>query len=284
MSGTPKFLSQTQIKNEELSLLLEFDQFCRNNDLCYSLCGGTLLGAIRHKGFIPWDDDIDVMVPRKDFDKFVSLSQAGALDNSRAIEILPPNSSYPVYVKYISKEFSLREKFVAGTHHLWIDVFPIDGLPADDNLLRKKYKLATLYRRLILVSRADSHDGRSVAKKLVKRLLVPILLKINFGNFIAKKLDRLCRQDVYGETGYAGILGWGLYGPGERYPDTAFDHMPIVKFEGHEFPIISCWRQYLTGIYGDYMKLPPVDKRQTHELMVWKTSEGCLLNKEQEKK
>ena len=90
------------------------------------------------------------------------------------------------------------------------------------------------------------------------------------GKSYARKLDALARSVPYGSTGYVGVLTWGLYGVGERMAIEAFENKVDVEFEGHALPAMSCWKEYLTSIYGDYMQLPPEEERKTHRFEAWK--------------
>lgn len=270
MANAREKLSLNDVRQEEFRLLLELDELCKSNGLRYSLAGGSLLGAVRHKGFIPWDDDIDIVMPRPDYEKAISLFRADYLGADRSLEPISGDWSCPVFFKYVNRKIKVKEHYSSGDGaYLWIDVFPSDGLPSDDGELREKYRQADSLRRLFALCRADSREGKTPAKRAAKRVLVPVLRCLGVGNRVAKKLDTLSRSTQFGSTGYAGILSWGLYGSGERYEDTAFDCPVEVMFEGHMFPAMSCWDEYLRGIYGDYMKLPPVEKRETHELDAW---------------
>lgn len=270
MTNAGKKLAPGEVKQEELRLLLEFDGLCKANGLRYSLAGGSLLGAVRHKGFIPWDDDIDVVMPRPDYEEVISLFRGGSLGGDRALEPISGDWSCPVFFKYVNRTIRVKEHYSSGDGaFLWIDVLPSDGLPSDDGELEGKYRRAGFLRRLLAFCRADSHEGKTPARRAAKRALVPALRCLGVGKWAARGLDALSRSTEFGSTGYAGILSWGLYGPGERYVDTAFDRPAEVMFEGHGFPALSCWDDYLRGIYGDYMELPPVEKRGSHELEAW---------------
>ncbi len=265
-----KYLTLDEIKAEELKLLICIDDLCRNNGLRYSLVGGSLLGAVRHHGFIPWDDDIDIGMPRPDFDKLIKLWAIGEFPEGVSLEMLSGDPDAPVFVKLVNDEILLRERYVSGINHLWVDIFPIDGMPANDAEAQALDKRVCSIRRLFSLSRADESDGKTALKRTLKRVLVPALNLLNCRVRIGRKLDAISRGLEFGATGYCGILAWGLYGPGERYPDDAFDQMATVEFEGLQLPAIRYWDEYLTGNYGDYMQLPPEDKRKTHELVAWR--------------
>lgn len=266
------FLTLEEVKAEELELLLKLDTVCKENGFRYSLVGGTLLGAVRHKGFIPWDDDIDVAMPRPDFDKFVALWQAGGLPEGTSLEFRSCVTSAPVFLKFVNENILLKERYANGINHLWVDVFPIDGMPTVDDENSALMTRAAKLRRLFLLSCADSDDGKTAFKRAFKKVVVPIMRFFDSRAKIGRKLDGLSRSIPFGSTGYCGCIAWGLYGVGERYRDDAFDRVVSVEFEGYRLPAIAYWDEYLTGIYGDYMQLPPVEQRKTHELEAWRIS------------
>ena len=139
-----KEMSLQEIKKIELNLLIEFDKLCKKNNLYYTLCGGTLLGAVRHKGFIPWDDDIDVIMPRGDYDKLLNEDNIDKTELPKYVEIANwkmGNMNYP-FMKFMDKRTIINPKYVDDnkSNKIWIDVFPIDGNPKDEKQLRRLYK------------------------------------------------------------------------------------------------------------------------------------------------
>lgn len=265
-------LSPDEIKKIELDILLEFARFCKENNLRYYLAGGTLLGAIRHKGFIPWDDDIDVCMPRKDYLKFIKTF-GGWNENLEVKSNLKNNFGAP-----FSKIMDLRTKIDAKytdndiDTNLWIDVFPVDGLPENLEEVKEVYDKCDFYRRLLLLTGAKLGEGKSIFKKYAKYLLKPL------ANIYGKKrcidnIEKIAAKYPYDDCEYVGAITWGLYGVGERMLKSEFEQAVEVEFEGHRFPAFSCWDSYLKGLYGDYMKLPPIEKRKTHDMVAYLVEE-----------
>lgn len=269
----PNYLTPNEVKAEELAMLVEFGDLCKREGLRYSLAGGTLLGAVRHKGFIPWDDDIDVSMPRPDFDSLVALARSGALPINRSLEPYSGNWGHPVFLKYINRNIAVDAHYENGEGFLWMDVTPVEGLPADEKELARIYKRAGRLQRILIFCKADSKEGKTRLKRAFKRLFVPVANAVGAFDRSLSKLDDLGRGCVFGSTPWVGCTVWGLYGTGERYSYSGWEETVQLEFEGQKLNAISCWDAYLSGLYGDYMQLPPEDKRITHEIKAWRTND-----------
>lgn len=152
---------------------------------------------------------------------------------------------------------------------LWIDVFPVDGLPDDIREVERIYKKRDFYRKILILCGARMGQGKTKVRKYLKYILKPL------ANLYGKKrcvdnIEALAAQYPYDEHKYVGDIVWGLYGVGERMLKSEFEKAVEVEFEGHTFPTFSCWDSYLKGLYGDYMKLPPEEKRQTHDMVAYR--------------
>ena len=144
-----KLISLKELQKRALNLLCEFDKVCRANGIKYSLAYGTLLGAIRHKGFIPWDDDVDVMLPRPEYDKFLTISKQNPklFSDDFFLEENEGKSADPV-LRLHDKKVNVVEKEYNVTRKLYIDIFPIDGMP---NSEKATIKLFAKLRRCRIV-------------------------------------------------------------------------------------------------------------------------------------
>ena len=259
-----KRLNLKEIKKIELSILLQLDEYCKQNSLKYYLTYGTLLGAVRHKGFIPWDDDIDVCMPRTDYEKFLSEMEHKPINSS--LEVCEPrfgNLDMP-YCKVFAKNTVVATKYVTdkANARLWIDVFPVDGLPADLAIVAQISKKCKFYRTMLGLCSANLGEGTTEFRKWSKYFLKPLANMYGKSNLI-NKLSEIAKQYSYESSCYVGNI---FYGVQDRMLKSEFEKSIEVEFEGYKFPTFSCWDSYLRGLYGDYMQLPPVDKRRTHNM------------------
>ena len=261
-------LTQTrQIQAVILDILKEFDSFCRKNGIRYSLAGGSLLGAVRHKGFIPWDDDADIIMPRPDYDRFVEL-YGKEKGRYRLLTYSPGEEHWYVncYSKLEDSWTMCKDKGFMGSHFgLNIDIFPVDGAP-EDPVERKKtcrkvvhYKRRVVHRQNPLTSLLFPHQGAPLAV---------IQAHFHSTEYWLAKCESLLRKYDFNTSRFAGAL-CGVYGVREVFPQSLFTEYCEYPFEGISLMGIKDAHTYLESLYGDYMKLPPEkDRHGDHHLQV----------------
>lgn len=256
-----------EIQKIELNLLVHLVKKLEEYNITYFLAGGTLLGAIRHDGFIPWDDDIDILIPRSDYEILKKLIIQGKINTKQYVYKIPGERNYPYpFIKGYDlktkiKNENLKSKF---DDHIWVDVFPLDHLPDDINknkqLLMKKYYflLAPLYYGIL-------EKNKFPVNNFIKKMIYNIIYKLNGYQKLSKKIDLMGKKidKRYKSSNHYGHFVWN-----DGYKDYFTGEMitPLIKkkFEDYEFYIPENYDLYLKSFYGDYMTPPPENSRQQH--------------------
>lgn len=245
-----------ELKKIQLDLLQKTADFCESNGLRYFLCGGTLIGAVRHKGYIPWDDDIDIAMPRPDYDQFVKTFNQP--DNYYQVVNLDTCPDYEyAFAKVYDNRTILKELHYPGdTFGVYIDVFPADGVKNAAQINKIK-----LLHKLLNTKRANYYN-RTISKKIVNTLGKLLLLPFS-ARTIATWMDNEARKYAFCSLPKAGVIA-NPYGPGEMVDKSVFDSDIYQEFEGRKYRIPIGYDTWLRSIYGDYMQLPPEEHRVSH--------------------
>ena len=267
-------LSSREIQLEEKKILDDIVFFLNENNIRYTLCGGTLIGAIRHKGFIPWDDDIDIAIPRPDYEKLQSIiknnSKIGENLYFHSYELKNLNMPFTkVYNHDIEiYDWRFKDKY---EKYLWIDIFPIDGLPNSDEETKELFKKRDIWKKILLYRKMSLKYIFLNKKKIINniiKLFINLIYNILPERLITSKIIKLNKNN-YNDSKYAGVYSWG-YGPREKMEKEVFEEYIDVEFEGSIYKSIKDYNTYLSKIYGDYMTLPPEEKRVTHSFKAWR--------------
>ena len=254
----------------DVDIVKEVVRICQEHDLKYYMLGGTMLGAIRHKGFIPWDDDIDLGMPREDYEKFLELAPQALPDYLKVVNY----RNDPNYMYYITRILDTQTKVIEERigndnkyTHASIDIFPIDGTP-NNCLLRKIYFFRVLYHRALMsLCYKDSIDRKRKRSKKEK-LLLWVMEKIPVEKLTTPykqkcKIDKLLRKQPVKGAKYIGNI-MGAYRTREIVPAEYYGEGAMYPFEDIQLRGLSMYHEYLTYTYGDYMQLPPEESRKTH--------------------
>ena len=250
-----KELSLDDCKKILLKILISIDKCCRDNNIKYSLDFGTLLGAVRHNGFIPWDDDIDLMMTRENFIKFKDTYNDDKFDF-----ISPEQENWGWHFIRVCDKSSVvkfdEEVENVPKHGLWVAIFPIDKKPDDEKKWKsqmKKIDLFSLFGRVKRSRWVSSHGlFRNTSKLFMRVLLSPIKMIC-----LSKKVDKYL--SAYNSYNASFSFQRGLLY--HIFPTSWFDNYIDIEFEGHKFMAISHYDEYLRQEYGDYMKFPPKEKQ-----------------------
>lgn len=259
-----KELTTDELKKIQLDILVAVADFCEQNGIQYWLDSGTLLGAVRHKGYIPWDDDIDVGMLREDYDKFLALFNQ---KQSRYVAITHETDPdfYLPHMKVFDPSTILYEPNEDGCKfYVNIDIFVYDNAPDDDKAVKKMYDLRDKWRKKFFVQNQDKFMTGGAGKKFLKK--ARRLVYTIFGLY-SKKKDYVALQ-IENSKKYANAQTKRV-GNFTSYTRIAtdksvFNSFVDVEFEGRKFKAPAGYDEWLRNFYGDYMQLPPENKRVSH--------------------
>lgn len=265
-------LTAEELKNVELGILKYFRDICKKLNLQYYLMGGTLLGAVRHQGFIPWDDDIDVMMPREDYDRLVNYF----MQNDTEQYQLADNKILKEYTFPIGKLMDTRTELISNTVKTcrnagaFIDIFPLDRVKGVDDIRERGQKLGKLNTFIHTFSRMLPNEVYNTYFEMSwKEKLIFSSYRIYGIQNLVNKYRRICCVYNKEKTGLSAYIGWILH-DWEIWSDEMLGVGTELVFEGECFTVPKEYKNFLTIVYGDYMKLPPEEQRKTrHSFRVY---------------
>lgn len=254
----------------DLDIVKEVVTICDKHGLNYYMLGGTMLGAIRHKGFIPWDDDIDLGIPRNDYEEFLRIAPKELPSHLKVVNYRT-DSEYHYYItRILDTDTKVEEERIGNDNRYTnasIDIFPIDGTP-NNNLLRKVYFFRVLYHRALMsLCYKDSID-RTRPRGKAERVLLWVMERLPIEKMTTPRkqkdiIDKLLRKQKIEGAKYIGNI-MGAYRTKEIVPSRFYGKGKMYPFEDIELRGMELADEYLKWTYGDYMKLPPDNKRKTH--------------------
>lgn len=269
--NTDEIKHLNKLQQEELKIFKEFVKICQDNNLCYYICGGSFLGAVRHHGFIPWDDDIDVAMPRRDFERFIEISP-NKLSNQLYLSTYKRDDHFTLVAQIINKnkEFTLNNSAKIVPIGAWIDILVIDGAP-DPGIKRIGFGIKYMYYRMMsqfshfnevvnLQKKRPWYENMAIRFAQVTNIenrLNPIKIGDKFHKFLKKnsyeKSDYVAT--FMGAAKMKEILPKDVYGKGTNY-----------EYEGMIIKGPDKYDEYLTHFYGDYMIPPSVEQQNKHNV------------------
>ena len=263
------------LKKRLLDICIEIFDFCEAHNLCCMLGGGSLLGAIRHNGFIPWDDDIDLIMPRKDYNKFVKLFTQ--YKSHKYNIYVPDNKHYSIclFLKVSIKDTLMEDIFTAGNTikpGISIDIFPIENVPENYLFRYLKGYLSNIFAYVIVSSYLYQNQSPAI-KKIYSgtiqtkanyqiRCLLGKLLSFKHYAWWYRRYDHFIQ--FHKNSDLCTIPTGRKHYLGEVQKKSVFYPCKKYDFEGHKLWGPADADKYLRTLYGDYMKLPPNKKRETH--------------------
>lgn len=250
-----------QIQKELLKMLEKVVSICEEHHITYFLAGGSLLGAVRHGGFIPWDDDVDILLPRDSYEKLLTIwPLKDTLYELKSIHTVA-NYEYP-YAKLINKSVIVKEKLLTAESFLWIDIFPLDGLPNNFILRNFHFCILNIFKYLRWQSDVKRHEYDQIWKSYIKKIIFYPFFMLG-SNKISTIIDRLAKMYKIRESKMVACIV-GKYHKKECIEINAFSSMKYMQFENLSVRVPNGYDTYLRNIYGDYMKLPKESDRQRH--------------------
>ena len=268
-----------ELQGYTLEILLQIDEFCKEHNITYYLSEGTLLGAVRHNGFIPWDDDVDIMMTRENYDKFINLGMQGVFPEGLALDCYENNNKHWVLAAKV--QMKKPTKFVQENtygltkyHGPYVDVFPLDYVPRPMSKKQLKQSKATRYvRRMLFIKTKYSLVMKAKPKRYILRAILPFIPMKCIYRYLDKNL-RMFESDKNGnfkKRKYLAHLTSYYPVTKETFPTSFFGNPRYVSFMGHMLPI-PCEAEFmLKTIYGkNYDTIPPfkVLKSRKHAFVI----------------
>lgn len=243
-----KEISLKEMQKTELEMLIIIDAFCKKEDINYFLGCGCLAGAIIRKGFFPWDDDIDILMLREDYEKFIQKFKAS---NLKLLSCKNVDYYYPFAKVVSTKTVAYEYKHKIKDYGVYIDVFPLDGVP--NNMKISKYLNRLKKYKYLMMSQWGCYLEEQ--KWFVKMVYKVLSLFTSFlpHNYFAKKLDKKCQKYSVKDCNKIGTV-CHLLNENEIMDKKIFQSRVLVDFEGHKFYAPMAYKKYLNNLYGDYTK------------------------------
>lgn len=264
-----KRLSLKELQETEIQIMKALDRFCREKGIEYSLGAGSMIGAVRHGGFIPWDDDIDVFMLRKEYNKLLAAARKNPYFMGQNYKLFFPNENdyYYTFVKIVDISTKITERNMRQINDMgvWIDIFPIDYICDNKEEAIAEAKRCVEARAKII--KANTHRNYGKLKSKLINLLYTSYRITNYKE--TEKLQKFVQR--FSENDYkefAGTICWAtnIY---DCYPSKCFNEYMDIKFENETFKIFADYDAILSHRYGNYMELPPKENRICHEPLAY---------------
>lgn len=264
-----QFIDERQYKEHLYRILKFFISICENHNLTYCCATGTMLGAVRHNDIIPWDDDVDVFMPRKDYEKFLTITEE---IESKGFGVISAKNcdSFATFAKLYNKNTTLWEfEAIPFVYGVYIDIFPLDETSDNKKIFLKKYRyFRNLFRKYQLSQmkfsfKRLSGEIKEGNKKMAIKDFLSLLIPACMSGFYRRKIIQFEKEASKG-AGEHLVSYYGDYWGKEYFEKKWFKDYIEKPFSDFSVKIPKGYHEYLTNVYGDYMKFPPVEKRMSH--------------------
>ncbi len=267
-----KITQVSKIQSVLAEILEHFAKFCNEHQLTFFLSNGTLIGAVKYQKFVPWDDDCDVMMPREDYEKFLSLYKECENPKYHLLSLVTSKTWRMPYAKLSDANTLLKEGDYEFGEELGVslDIFPIDRWHPNEKKAAVQTFLAELYKRFLICANAETFQ--TPKKGITKLILFGIhLVGKAFGwKYWQKKICRMAEKSNKYPEKLVGCVAWCCHGCGEILPKEVFSQTVDVTFLGRTYPAPIGYDQYLTQLYGEWRKeLPPEQQKSNHNIEVF---------------
>lgn len=270
MSEEHRIIGIEEIKSKEIAILDKIVEVCEKNKLKYFIAYGTLLGAVRHKGFIPWDDDIDLLMPRKDYQKLLEV-----WDNEGAYQILECTKDFQYVYPFakvidaytVLEEYEVDQQYRMG---VYVDIFPYDGIKGSIKKNKAFLKICEIMEKLRIYSMfsCDKILHENPKKNFGRKFLWRILTQIGPAK-ISRWQNKFAQKYIKERADFQGFL-CTCCSRKELLPAELFDNTIMIEFEGKKYCAPAQFDEILKREYGDYMKFPPKEQQHlTHNFKAW---------------
>lgn len=286
MTETEKISEDTLKKLQQslLDIMSDFDNFCEKNDLQYFLIGGTLLGAVRHQGFIPWDDDLDVVMPREDYERMIELFSEED-QNKYTIQSIETDHNYWLPFAKLRKNNTLYDdlptRYVKSHRGIFIDIFPLDHANSPENNIQgMKVRFAKFLRKIadFKTTALFSKDSGNTLKYVVKKMTATVFSLVSTHRILMWQ-KKIIKSLASSNSNYYINVGSQYHFKKQTMKKDVYHPSKQLDFEGETFNVPGKYEVVLKRIFSEkYMELPPEDKRQTH------APANIIFNLEEDKK
>jgi len=258
-----KEIALNELKSIQLDLLRELHGYCEKHGLVYYLAYGTLIGALRHNGYIPWDDDIDVMMPRADYDRLIKAFNQGS-GPIKVISYETDSDYYLPFAKLVHTDTVMQEQVNNDKQiGVYIDIFPLDNLSDDHEDAVRRMDRAGRFNYMVSLKNIKKSSSRKFYKNAILVVGSFILRAVSLRTLF----EKMKSVTVSKETAYIGVVtGISKGGPSRVFKKEWFSSRTLHDFEQEQFYVPCGGDAFLRNLYGDYMKLPPKEQQKSHHV------------------